>query len=121
MADLGRNGLKLETSPLAPGIWKVKIAGTLDGTKVKEVDAVFDQAFAKGIYRLVVDLKDLEYISSDGLGCFISSYVTAIKHGGRMVLVGPSPDVREVFQLVGLTQILRFADDGEAALRLLQG
>ena len=120
MADAGRDDLKVETFELAPGIWELKIAGSLDGTKVGKVDAAIDQVFAKGTYTLVVNLKEMTYVSSDGLGCFISSYVTSIKQGGRMVFMGASLDVREVFDLVGLTQILRFADNEETALRHLR-
>ena len=80
----------------------------------------FDRHFGGRNFKVVADLRETRYISSVGIGCFISAYTTAIKNGGRLVFMAASPDVHEVFALVGLTQIMRFVGDAKAAVECFQ-
>lgn len=108
--------LKVLISELAPGIWVAKIHGSVDSSNVIKLKEKFDRLFNERKFKVVADLKNTLYISSVGIGCFISAYTTAIKHGGRLVFVATSKNVREVFELVGLTQIMRFVEDEKTAI-----
>ena len=55
----------------------------------------------EGMNELVLDLKDLEYISSAGVRVLLSAYKTMNKRGG-MILKNLPEMVREVLSVTGL-------------------
>lgn len=113
------NPLQVTTRELGPGVHEVKIDGSLDWSNFAKVEQVVTGVFRAGIFRIVVNLKDARYISSAGFGCFISALDTAMKNGGDLVFAGVPKDIHEVFTILGLAKILRFADDEKQATALL--
>mgnify|MGYP001558977068 CR=1 FL=1 len=70
--------------------------------------------------ELVVDLSGLDYISSAGAGVFIGAIGTAQENDGNIILMRPSPNVKEVFDLLGLSQIFTFKDNRDDASNALK-
>jgi anti-anti-sigma factor len=116
MTEGGMDHIKVELAELAPGTWEIRIGGSLDWSNFAKVETALENLFAKGVYKLVVNLKDCKYISSAGFGCFIGSVDTASKNGGDIIFAATPPEIQDVFKILGLTKILRFADDTQAAL-----
>jgi anti-sigma B factor antagonist len=98
------------------GVVLMHLAGFLDAHTFERLEEAISGLFAKGHYKLVVDLAGVEYISSAGAGVFIGTLSEAHEHNGNIVLMNPTPNVREVFDLLGLTQIFQIVDDCPAAL-----
>lgn len=116
MPDSGMDHIKVEASELAPGVHELKIDGSLDWSNFAKVETAIEAIFSKGVYKIVVNLKQCKYISSAGFGCFISSLDTAMKNNGDLVFASTPPEIQDVFNILGLSKILRFADDTKAAL-----
>ncbi len=95
------------------------LTGFLDAHTFEKLDESINELFDQNVFRLVADLSGVEYISSAGAGVFIGSLATAQESGGDIVLVNPTPNVKEVFDLLGLSQIFKIMDDREAALAAL--
>ena len=55
--------------------------------------------------RLLVDLAGMEYVSSAGLRVFLMLARKVKEAGGRLVLCGMGPSVRQVFDLAGFTAL----------------
>ena len=55
--------------------------------------------------RLLIDLSGIEYISSAGLRVFLMLARKVKEAGGRLVLCGMGPSVRQVFDLAGFTAL----------------
>lgn len=55
--------------------------------------------------EFVIDLTNLEYISSAGLRVLVSTEKTAGQRGGHMVLQHPNEEVSEVFDMTGLADV----------------
>ena len=108
--------LNLESADVAPGVASVRVRGQVDSSNLDRLKASFDAVFERKIYRIVLNLKEAQYLSSSAIGCLIGAYTTAIKNGGRLVLASTPLQVTEVLRLIGLTNVLRFADDENAAL-----
>lgn len=108
--------MTLDTAELSPKVWGVRIQGQVDSSNLDQLKAAFDGIFAKKIYQVVLNLKDARYLASSAIGCVIGIYTTAIKNGGRLVLASTPLQVMEVLRLIGLTNVLRFADDEKAAV-----
>jgi anti-sigma B factor antagonist len=94
----------------------VRVAGYLDAHTFEELEEAINDLFGKKQYRIVVDLSKVEYISSAGAGVFIGALSEAQEHDGNIILMNPTNNVREVFDLLGLTQIFQVVDDQNTAL-----
>jgi anti-anti-sigma factor len=72
-----------------------------------ELDAYTRQGFAQHLSGppgtlIVVDLVDLTYLDSSGLGALNEARRKAIEDGGSLVVCNPGPWVRRVFEITGL-------------------
>ena len=108
--------IKVSVAELAAGVWELRIEGSLDWSNFAKVETAIEDIFKKVIYKVVVNLKGTKYISSAGFGCFISSLDTAMKNNGDLVFAATPPEIQDVFNILGLSKILRFAEDEKAAV-----
>lgn len=119
MVGAGKEQLVVQTREIQPGIHEVRLEGALDFSNAQRLESILNDLFAKGIYRLVVNLRGMTYVSSVGLGCFISSLDVATQNDGNLVFTETPADIQGIFTLSGLAHVLRFAPDEGAALRQL--
>jgi anti-sigma B factor antagonist len=61
-------------------------------------------------YRLAVDLADMEFMDSSGLGVLIAALKRLKEHDGELVLVSPRDQMRRILKLTGLDKILTIAE-----------
>jgi anti-sigma B factor antagonist len=99
-----KSGLTISES-LSGTVQILKLSGYLDGHTFVELERSLDRSIKGGITRLVLDLADLTYIASAGVGVFINAQHQVRKLGGSLQLVNPAPSVREVFGILGLEAI----------------
>jgi len=59
----------------------------------------------EGGRRLVVDLADVSFIDSSGLGALLSGYKNATQRAGSFILSGLQPRVRAMFELTRLNRV----------------
>ena len=116
MPEGGMDHIKVEAGEIAPGIWELRIDGSLDWSNFAKVETSIEEIFRRNIYKIVINLKRCKYISSAGFGCFIGSLDTAMKNNGDLVFAATPPEIQEVFNILGLSKILRFSEDTAAAL-----
>ena len=90
----------------AAGVSVLKVSGYLDTTTASELETALYGLLDRGIYRVVVDLSGVNYISSAGWGIFIGEIKRIRSHGGDLKLAGMVGDVHEVFQLLEFHSIL---------------
>lgn len=105
---------------LAEGIVLLTVRGFLDAHTFEELEKTINDLFEAGIHRLAVDLSGLDYISSAGAGVFIGAIGTAQESDGNIILMRPSPNVKEVFDLLGLSQIFTFKETRDEAIKALK-
>jgi anti-sigma B factor antagonist len=100
-------------SPLKSGskITVLAIEGAVDLSNVGKLKESFEGLFAKGVYKIILDLEKVTFIASAGLGCLLTARDVVLKHAGNMVFAGTNAKVKEVFDLLGITNLLRFAPD----------
>ena len=60
----------------------------------------------EGVTELVLDIKQLEYISSAGLRVIIGLQKTMTAKKGKLTVCSPSEGVLDIFTATGLTDIL---------------
>lgn len=111
--------IRIGSEKVAGDIFELKIDGFLDFSSSEQVEQALESIFSQGIYKIIVNLSQTKYISSAGFGCFISSIDTAMKHNGDIIFTGTPPEIKEIFDILGLSKILRFTDRREEAVKLL--
>ena len=82
----------------------IKIAGRLDTTTAPALDKTINEDIA-GTKNLVLDVKELEYISSAGLRVLLSAQKKMQKIGS-MKVINVCETVMEVFEMTGFADIL---------------
>lgn len=69
---------------------------------------------------LIIDLRDLDFIESSGLGDIIAAYQKCRNRGAELRLVGPVPSIMRVLEITRLDQLFRICDTLESALAVHQ-
>ena len=90
---------KLENSKLS-----IALEGRLDTTTAPELEAAIKDSL-DSVTELVMDFKDLEYISSAGLRVLLSAQKIMNKQGS-MVVTNVNDDIYEVFDVTGFSDLL---------------
>jgi anti-sigma B factor antagonist len=98
------------------GISILKVSGYLDTTTAGELETALYGLLDRGIYKVVVDLTGVNYISSAGWGIFIGEIKRIRNHGGDLKLSGMVGDVHEVFQLLEFHSILEAYSTSQEAV-----
>jgi anti-sigma B factor antagonist len=68
---------------------------------------------------LILDLSDVPYIDSAGLGLLVTAYVTREKSGRRMVLSGINSRVQKLFDVTRVTRLFLIFSNPEEAVAAL--
>ena len=98
----------------------LKPVGDLDANSSVQVDEKIREWISKGQFRFLVDCSELEYISSAGLGLFIS-FLEEVRAGhGDFVFFGMTPKIQKVFELLGLDKIVKIRPDAAGATKEFQ-
>jgi len=91
------------------------LSGKLDATTAKTFEDKIFAVIDSGAQRLVVDLAQLEYISSSGLRVFVLAAKKLQPKSGKVSLCSLQDQIRQVFDLAGFSSILSiFASRDEA-------
>ncbi len=70
--------------------------------------------------NLVLDIRNVKYIDSTGLGILIGIKRRIAEGGGRLILVLTSERIIKLFSITGLSNIFTIAENKEAALKKLE-
>lgn len=79
-------------------------------------DAIRDFA-AKGNKKLLLNLGEVSYIDSSGIGEMVSGFTTVTNNGGQLKLVGLSKRVKDLLQITKLYTVFEVFDDEADAIR----
>lgn len=69
---------------------------------------------------LILDLSDVPYIDSAGLGCLVSAFVSRQKAGRKMILSGINPRVQKLFEITRVQDLFLIFSSPEEAIAALQ-
>ncbi len=72
---------------------------------------------AKGNKKLLVNLSEVSYIDSSGIGEMVSSYTTVTNRGGQLKLVGLNKRVKDLLQITKLYTVFEVFDDEASGVR----
>jgi anti-sigma B factor antagonist len=95
------------------------LIGEIDASSSIELDLAIAKSVGEGFTKILIDCSSLEYISSAGLGVFMS-YIEEFKDKNiKMVLFGMSDKVANTFEILGLNELLQISKDRAQAKKVI--
>ena len=85
----------------------VSLEGSLDTNTSKEAGDQLDRLVEEGELKLLIDLTNLEYVSSSGLRILLATSKKLKPLKGEMRICGLNETVHEVFEISGFTMIFK--------------
>lgn len=93
----------------------LRLNGFLDAHTAPEFEKVIQHELEAGHVRLIADCGDLTYISSAGLGVFMSFIEDIRAAGGDLKICNLVPKVAQVFEILGFDSIFDMLPTVDAA------
>ena len=102
------------------GLSVLALAGYLDAHTAPEFEKAVQSEFEAGRVKLLVECSRLTYISSAGLGVFMSFIEEIRSVGGDIKICALDPKVFQVFDILGFSALFDILPDLAAAVQRFQ-
>ena len=79
------------------------------------------QLIAGGTRRIILNLTDVSYVDSAGLGALVAVFLDSKKQGGSVKLVNPSKRLRDLLTMARLLTVLEITDSEPEAVASFNG
>jgi anti-sigma B factor antagonist len=93
----------------------ISLEGAVDAHTAPQFEAAMQAVIDEQKHRIVVDCEKLTYISSAGLGVFMSFIEEVRDEGGDIKICGLAPKVKQPFEILGFESLFDFCDDVSGA------
>ena len=97
----------------------IAIIGEIDASSSIELDLTIAKSVGEGFTKILIDCTALEYISSAGLGVFMSYIEEFQDKNVKMVLFGMKEKVANTFAILGLADLLHIRMSKDEAKKLV--
>lgn len=101
--------MEIKTSELKR-VTLFEITGRIDSTNANELGEALNSAIDSGRTQIVLDLENVEYMSSAGLRELVNALKKVKRGTGDLRLAAIAPRVMEVLELAGLDTIFEIFD-----------
>jgi anti-sigma B factor antagonist len=94
----------------------VRFEGKLDTNTTPEAETALSQAVEHGAGKILIDFRDLDFVSSAGLRILLATAKKLGARGGALRVCSLNETVRDIFDISGFSTLLRVFDDEQEAL-----
>lgn len=94
----------------------IDLHGYLDAHTAPQLETIFERMLNEKKYNIVVNCKNLNYISSAGLGVFMAYIEDVRKNKGDIKLSNMTPKIFDIFDLLGFPLIYEIFDEETQAI-----
>jgi anti-sigma B factor antagonist len=95
----------------------VEVSGKLTSFETGALRTSIAQLLKEGRKQILLNLSGLTYLDSSGIGDLVHTYMSVIKRGGEMKVVGLSDKVEEILKITKLYQVFPEFQDEHSALQ----
>ena len=114
---MGQDTLNIDVTASADGAKQIfSLGGSLDIATSPTLRAALVEATGRDKHHIVVDLSQLEFLDSTGLGALIGAHKRATERGGAVRLVAQEGQILRLLRITGLLEVLPVYPTVEAAL-----
>ena len=106
----GLSAFRAEPQEVVDGTGEVVVEGEVDVATAPQLREALHQVIDQGATRLRIDLAEVGFIDSAGLGVLIGVLKRVREIGGEIELVHVQPAPRKVIEITGLDELFNLAD-----------
>ena len=99
------------------GVSLIDVAGHLTYLEVAALHDAVKILLREKRNNILLNLSQLSYLDSSGIGELARIYVAVVKQGGTMKVIGLTSKVEEVLKITHLSQVFQEFPDEQSALR----
>lgn len=94
----------------------IRIEGRVDTTNYSVLEKEVQQVLDQGVHNIILNCKDLNYISSSGLRVFMIAQKQILKLNGKLYLCELQSEIYKIFEISGFLSIFKTFDTQLEAL-----
>jgi len=94
----------------------IEVQGEIDVYTSPRVKETINELIEKEQYNLIINLEDVRYIDSTGLGVLIGALKKVREHNGSINLICTNPQIKKIFNITGLVKIFGIYKNQEEAI-----
>ena len=107
--------MKFHTKELGKGVLVVHLDGKLNMVQAPHFRALIKSHIAAGNNRISIDLTNVNFIDSSGLGALINGLKVTRQAGGDLRIAAPTEQVKLILGLTNLDRVLKIYPTAETA------
>lgn len=86
----------------------ITLSGRVDSSTAPQFTQAMDRLINKGVYKFVIDMGNLEYMSSAGFRALLSAQRSCRRYNrGEVVLASVPTRIEEALELAGFTELFK--------------
>lgn len=111
--------IRSDTVQENPPISLLKLEGRFDAEGLPVVLAEIEKSRSTGSIRFMVDLEEVTFIGSAGIGIFLSLVEELNSEGGGVVFLSVPEAIQRIFDVLNVLEFLQIRSDQESAREVL--
>ena len=115
MTSSGNKPLRMEVTRQGD-VAVVKVSGSVSMSEAESLRESLEKLAAEQVPHIVLDLDEMDFISSLGLGAIIAGHLKCRHHHGQIKLVRPRPPVRALLETTRLNKLFGIYESLEQAV-----
>lgn len=97
----------------------IKLIGKLDIVGVNQIDVEFSGYCSGEKPLVIVDLSSVDFMASIGSRMLTMNAKSIATRGGKLALLNPSPEVKEILEITGIPAVIPMYEQIESAQAVL--
>jgi anti-anti-sigma factor len=97
-------------------IMVLEIKGEVDAYTSQDLNKTLADVLGDGYHQIVVEVSQMTFISSAGIRALLYAQREAVQLDGEVRLVGPTDQVRRIFEIAGFFELFQITDDLEESV-----
>jgi anti-sigma B factor antagonist len=103
------------------GIEVVDVEGEIDISTAPRLRELLIDLVSQGSYQLIVNLDQVEFLDSTGLGVLVGGLNRVRAHDGSLDLVCTRERILKIFKITGLTKVFGIHETADQAIAATKG
>ena len=95
----------------------IDITGSITLAEASELSEMVHDLVRKGRKQIIINLRDVLYLDSSGIGQLVSGYATVKKNGGELKILHLSKKVQDLLSVTSLYKIFEEFSDEQTAVQ----
>jgi len=99
------------------GVMLLKLDGEVDVYTAPKLKSRLVDLVDQGKFKIVVDLEQVDFMDSSGLGVLVGGLKRVRSHEGAIALICTQENILKIFRITGLVKVFPIFDDQDQAIQ----